>query len=97
MRIFWPATITLASALCAPLAHAGFLEALLARPSIQALLGRQPDLQITVKNCANAAFRPVSYTHLDVYKRQIENTIIDYETLPLPFKDTPSESFQSTS
>ena len=57
MRIFWPATITLASALCAPVAHAGFLEDLLARPSIQALLGRQPDLQTTVKNCANAAFR----------------------------------------
>ena len=29
--------------------------------------------------------------------RGIEHTIIDYETLPLPFKDAPSESFQSTS
>ena len=57
MKNIWPAAIALAGALCAPLAHAGFLEDLLARPAIQNLLGRQSDLQVTVRNCTNPAFR----------------------------------------
>lgn len=40
-----------------PAAHAGLLEDLLAVPAIQQLLGRQPDLQATVKRCADAKFR----------------------------------------
>jgi len=57
VKNIWPAAIALTGALCAPLAHAGFLEDLLARPAIQNLLGRQSDLQVTVRNCTNAAFR----------------------------------------
>jgi len=57
MKNIWPAAIALTGALCTPLAHAGFLEDLLARPAIQRLLGREAELQITVKNCADANFR----------------------------------------
>lgn len=57
MRTSWPAAIALTGALCTPLAHANFLEDLLARPAIQRLLGRQAELQITVKNCTDPTFR----------------------------------------
>lgn len=57
MKTIWPAAIALTGALCTPLAHANFLEDLLARPAIQRLLGRQAELQITVKNCAEPNFR----------------------------------------
>lgn len=57
MNPIWPASLALAAALSAPLAHASFLEDLLARPAIQRLLGRQAELQVTVKNCSDPTFR----------------------------------------
>ena len=57
MKRIWATTATLLCLLGTPAAHAGFLEDLLARPAIQTLLGRQPELQVTLKNCGNAAFK----------------------------------------
>lgn len=51
------ATLALTATLIAPQAHAGFLEDLLSKPAIQALLGRQPELQVTVKNCTDNTFK----------------------------------------
>jgi len=51
------AALTLSCLLAAPAAQAGVLEDLLATPAIQNLLGRLPDLQSTVKRCADAKFR----------------------------------------
>lgn len=48
---------TLCLALMLPSAHAGLLEDLLALPAIQALLGRQPDIQTVLKRCADARYR----------------------------------------
>ena len=40
-----------------PWAHAGIIEDLLASPTIQSLLGRQPELQAAIQKCADARFR----------------------------------------
>lgn len=54
--------LMIASVLITPVAQAGILEDLLAIPAIQSLLGRQPDLQATVKRCADARFRQANAT-----------------------------------
>lgn len=54
--------LMLAVVLITPVAQAGILEDLLAIPAIQSLLGRQPDLQATVKRCADARFRQANMT-----------------------------------
>ncbi len=40
-----------------PVAQAGILEDLLARPAIQALLGRQSDIQGMLQKCVDSAYR----------------------------------------
>jgi hypothetical protein len=54
--------LVVAAALTAPVAQAGILEDLLAIPAIQSLLGRQPDLQATVKRCTDAKYRQANTT-----------------------------------
>ena len=49
--------LILAFAVAAPAAQAGIIEDLLAKPAVQALLGRQPDVQNTLKNCADARYQ----------------------------------------
>lgn len=53
-RLVLAAALALAAAL--PAAHAGVIEDLLARPAIQALLGRQ-DLPTVVQRCTDANYR----------------------------------------
>lgn len=55
IRLLLAISMTLAGTLHA--AHAGVIEDLLARPAIQALLGRQ-DLATVVQRCADAIYRP---------------------------------------
>lgn len=61
--------LTLLAALlmnCMPNAHAGVIEELLARPAIQALLGRNPDLQARVQRCVDPAYRKSNATSCQV-------------------------------
>ena len=51
------ATLTLMGSLVLPNVQAGVIEDLLAKPAIQALLGRQQDLQSALKNCADAKYQ----------------------------------------
>ncbi len=57
MLIRLAAAISLALTLASPAAQAGIIEDLLAKPSVQALLGRLPDAQNTMKSCADARYQ----------------------------------------
>ena len=57
MNSRWATTFTLLCTLALPNAQAGIIEDLLAKPAIQALLGRQQDLQSALKNCADAKYQ----------------------------------------
>jgi hypothetical protein len=57
MLIRLASTLILALTIAAPAAHAGIIEDLLSKPAIQALLGRLPDVQSTIKSCADARYQ----------------------------------------
>ena len=57
MLIRLAAAVSLALTFAAPLAQAGIIEDLLAKPSVQALLGRLPDAQNTMKSCADTRYQ----------------------------------------
>jgi len=57
MKYNWATAATVICLLGTPVAQAGILEDLLARPAIQALLGRQPDMQNMVRNCTDPTYR----------------------------------------
>ncbi len=57
MLIRLAATLSLALTLATPVAQAGIIEDLLAKPAIQAWLGRLPDVQNILKSCAEARYQ----------------------------------------